>query len=310
MAPRSIAGRAVRDWTLVETVGGGGPIRDLAFELLSRAASRNRELREDHALQTEGLAPRLAIEERFSPQAITSALRQAVSSGRAVKNRQYPRRLHALNGAIGTRFALTNPEVVAEGTGGTRRCRRPPDDRQEGSGTSTTVQGGALGSENGPGWRLGEGVSAGRSLGRSTATATTLSGTVERNAHTPRTWPLDLVHCDLVVRMVSEVKVTGGGPYVAKGERTLPAAAAVWLTQEQLAAAGLRVPGAAGQTSSSGESARLDESKGPESKGEESKGKGKATQEQTEASRSGESSSTTAPAAPALAQELPLALSA
>ncbi|MFF3580834.1 hypothetical protein [Streptomyces mirabilis] len=310
MAPRSIAGRAVRDWTLVETVGGGGPVRDLAFELLSRAASRNRELREDLALQTEGLAPRLAIEERFSPQAITSALRQAVSSGWVVKNLQYPRRLHALNGAIGTRFALTNPEVVAEGTGaGTETFLLGGHQMtgQEGSGTSTSVQGGALGSENGAGWRLGEGVSAGRSLGRSAATATTLSGTVERNAHTPRTRPLYLVHCDLVVRMVSEVKVTGGGPYVAKGERTLPAAAAVWLTQEQLTAAGLRVPGAAGQTSSQEESARRGtESKGQESKGEESKGKGKATQEQTEAARSGESSSTTAPAAPALAQELPL----
>ncbi|MFJ1608769.1 hypothetical protein ACIOHS_36280 [Streptomyces sp. NPDC088253] len=281
MAPRSIAGRAVRDWTLVETVGGGGPIRDLAFELLSRAASRNRELREDLALQTEGLAPRLAIEERFSPQAITSALRQAVSSGWVVKNLQYPRRLRALNGAIGTRFALTHPEVVAQGTGaGTETFLLGGHQMtgQEGSGTSTTVQGGALGSENGPGWRLGEGLSAGRNLGRSAATATTLSGTVERNAHTPRTRPLYLVHCDLVVRMVGEVKVTGGGPYVAKGERTLPAAAAVWLTQEQLAAAGLRVPGAAGQTFSQGEPAR----------------------------RGAESSSTTAPAAPALAQELPL----
>lgn len=305
MAPRSVAGRAVRDWTLVETVGGGGPIRDLAFELLSKAAGRNRELREDLALQTEGLAPRLAIEERFSPQAITSALRQAVSSGWVVKNLRYPRRLRALDGAVGTRFALTNPEMVAEGTGaGTETFLLGGHQMtgQEGSATSTTVQGGALGSENSADWRLGEGLSAGRSEGRSAATATTLSGTVERNAHTPRTRPLYLVHCDLVVRMVSEVKVTGSGPYVAKGERTLPAAAAVWLTQEQLAAAGLRVPGAAGETSSHGESAR----RGAESKGAESKGREKAGQERTEASRSGESSRTTAPAAPALAQELPL----
>jgi hypothetical protein len=306
MAPRSITGRAVRDWTLVETVGGGGPIRDLAFDLLSKAAGRNRELREDLALQTEGLAPRLAIEERFSPQAITSALRQAVSSGWVVKNLRYPRRLRALDGAVGTRFALTNPEVVAEGTGaGTETFLLGGHQMtgQQGSATSTTVQGGALGSENGADWRLGEGLSAGRSLGRSAATATTLSGTVERNAHTPRTRPLYLVHCDLVVRMVSEVKVTGGGPYVAKGERTLPAAAAVWLTQEQLAAAGLRVPGAAGHTSSQGESARRD----AKSKGAESKGKEKTGQERTEASRSEESSSrTTAPTAPALAQELPL----
>jgi hypothetical protein len=42
--------------------------------------------------------------------------------------------------------------------------------------------------------------------------------------------------------MISEVKVTGGGPYVAKAERTVPAAAGVWLTREQLDAAGLRPP--------------------------------------------------------------------
>lgn len=302
MAPRSIAGRAVRDWTLVETLGDGGPIRDLAFQLLSQAAARNRELRADRALQTEGLAPRLAIEERFSPQAITSALRQAVSSGWVVKNLRYPRRLAALNGAVGTRLALTNPEVVAEGTGpGTETFLLGGHQAagQQGRSVSTAVQGGVLGSENGADWRLGEGLSAGRNLGESTATATTLSGTVERNAHTPRTRPLYLVHCDLVVRMVTEVEVTGGGPYVAKAERTLPAAAAVWLTQEQLAASGLRVPGSAA------ESSRTD--KQPGKKKEKEKEKEKAAPERAETSRSGESSSGSAPAAaPALAQELPL----
>ncbi|MGW3852611.1 hypothetical protein ACWD74_37005, partial [Streptomyces fagopyri] len=242
-APRSIAGRSVRDWTLVETLGDGGPVRDLAFQLLSRAAARGRESRADRALQTEGLAPRLAIEERFSPQAITSALRQAVSSGWVVKNLRHPRRLAALDGAVGTRFALVNPEVVAQGTGpGTETFVLGGHQvtGQEGRRTTTTVQGGLLGAENGTEWRIGEGVSAGRSLGASGSVATTLSGTVERNAHTPRSRPLYLVHCDLVVRMVGEVKVTGGGPYVAKGERTLPAAAALWLTAEQVRAAGLR----------------------------------------------------------------------
>nr|WP_168532547.1 hypothetical protein [Streptomyces sp. RPA4-2]QIY66806.1 hypothetical protein HEP85_41850 [Streptomyces sp. RPA4-2] len=248
MTPRSITGRAVRDWTLVETLGDGGPVRDLAFRLLSQAAARGREPRADHALRTEGLAPRLAIEERFSPQAITSALRQAVSSGWVVKNLRHPRRLAALDGAVGTRFALVNPEVVAQGTGpGTETFVLGGHQvtGQEGRGTTTSVQGGLLGAENGAGWRIGEGVSAGRSLSESGSVATTLSGSVERNAHTPRGRPLYLVHCDLVVRMVGEVKVTGGGPYVAKGERTLPAAAALWLTGEQVRAAGLRVPGGA-----------------------------------------------------------------
>lgn len=42
--------------------------------------------------------------------------------------------------------------------------------------------------------------------------------------------------------MVAEVKVTGGGPYVAGAARTLPGAAAVWLTAEQLRAAGVDLP--------------------------------------------------------------------
>lgn len=167
MTPRSITGRAVRDWTLVETLGDGGPVRDLAFRLLSQAAARGREPRADHALRTEGLAPRLAIEERFSPQAITSALRQAVSSGWVVKNLRHPRRLAALDGAVGTRFALVNPEVVAQGTGpGTETFVLGGHQvtGQEGRGTTTSVQGGLVGAENGAGWRIGEGVSAGRSL--------------------------------------------------------------------------------------------------------------------------------------------------
>ncbi|MFE2138480.1 hypothetical protein ACFW9X_35795, partial [Streptomyces sp. NPDC059466] len=201
--PRAGAGGARGDWTLVETLGDGGPVRDLAFELLSQAAARGRESRTDRALQTEGLAPRLAVEERFSPQAITSALRQAVSSGWVVKNLRHPRRLAALDGAVGTRFALVNPEVVAEGTGpGTETFVLGGHQvtGQEGRGTTTTVQGGLLGAENGAEWRIGEGVSAGRSLGGSGSVATTLSGSVERNAHTPRGRPLHLVHCDLVVR--------------------------------------------------------------------------------------------------------------
>ncbi|MFE1798227.1 hypothetical protein ACFW9L_18980 [Streptomyces sp. NPDC059517] len=246
MEPRAMASRRVRDWTLVETLGDGQPIRDLAFELLAGAAARNRTLREDKALATEGLAPRLAIEERFSPQAVTAALRQAVSSGWVVKNLRYPRRTAGLTGAVGTRFALANPKVVHRATGpGTESFVLGGHQAtgQESESTSTSVQAGAVGMQNGTEWRAGEGVSAGRTLSEGSSTASTLAGTVERNAHTSRTQPLYLVHCDLVVRMVAEVGVTGGGPYVSKSERTLPGAAAVWLTADQLRASKLRVPG-------------------------------------------------------------------
>ncbi|WP_246570347.1 hypothetical protein [Streptomyces tauricus] len=246
MEPRAMASRRVRDWTLVETLGDGQPIRDLAFELLAGAAARNRTLREDKALATEGLAPRLAIEERFSPQAVTAALRQAVSAGWVVKNLRYPRRTAGLTGAVGTRFALANPKVVHRATGpGTESFVLGGHQAtgQESESTSTSVQAGVVGMQNGADWRAGEGVSASRTLSEGSSTASTLAGTVERNAHTSRTQPLYLVHCDLVVRMVAEVGVTGGGPYVSKSERTLPGAAAVWLTTDQLRASKLRVPG-------------------------------------------------------------------
>ncbi|MFJ8111823.1 hypothetical protein [Streptomyces sp. NPDC096132] len=247
LAPRQLGGRrGVRDWTLVETVGDGQPVRDLAFELLARAAARNQEAREDRALQTEGLAPRLAIEERFGPQAVTAALRQAVSAGWVVQNLRYARRLAGLNGAVGTRFALTAPRVVHQGTGaGTETFVLGGHQvtGQEGTSHSASVQGGLTGAENGTEWRLAEGVAAGRALGSGDTTASTLAGTVERNAHTSRKSPLYLVQCDLVVRMVAEVAVNGGGPYVARGGRTVPAAVGVWLTERQLRAAGLKVPG-------------------------------------------------------------------
>ncbi|MHC3472991.1 hypothetical protein ACYF6T_30465 [Streptomyces sp. 7R007] len=236
---------AVRDWQLVETVGDAQPIRDLAFRLLSQAAARNKGVREDPALQTEGLAPRLAIEERFSPQAVTAALRQAASAGWVVKNLRYPRRLAALNGAVGTRLALANPRLVHEGAGpGTETFVLGGHQAggQQGHGTTSTWQFGATGSENGSEWRTGQGLSASRTSTVGDSTAAAVSGTVERNAHTPKKAPLYLVQCDLLVGMVAEVKVTGGGPYVAKESQTLPATAAVWLTAEQLRAAGVELP--------------------------------------------------------------------
>ncbi|MFI9566736.1 hypothetical protein [Streptomyces rishiriensis] len=251
LAPAQLGGGGLSDWTLVETVGDGAPVRDLAFDLLARAAARNRQdpegrPRRDRALETEGLAPRLAIEERFSPQAVTAALRQAVSAGWVVPGLRYARRSAGLNGAVGVRFALTSPRIVHQGAGAgaeTFVLGGHQVTGQEGRSGSTTVQGGLTGLENGSEWRLAEGVAAGRTLGAGDTAAHTLVGTVERNAHTSRKSALHLVQCDLVVRMVAEVKVTGGGPYVARGGRTAPAAVAVWLTADQVRAAGLTVPG-------------------------------------------------------------------
>ncbi|MFJ8489747.1 hypothetical protein ACIRBZ_15460 [Streptomyces sp. NPDC094038] len=239
LVPRPSVGQPLRDWQLVETVGDGQAVRDLAFQLLSRAAARNKGVREDPALATEGLAPRLAIEERFGPQAITASLRQAASSGWVVKNLRYPRRLAALNGAVGTRLTLTNPKFLHRGAGpGTETFVLGGHQAagQEGQGTTSTWQFGATGSENAAEWRLGQGLSGNRTTSQGDARTEALSGTVERNAHTPKKAPLYLVQCDLLVTMVAEVKVTGGGPYVATAARTLPAEAAVWLTEEQLPA--------------------------------------------------------------------------
>ncbi|MFD3788590.1 hypothetical protein [Streptomyces cyaneofuscatus] len=245
LAPTPTAGQLVRDWQLVETIGDGQPVRDLALALLSRAAARGEAGRQDPALATEGLAPRLAVEERFSPRAITASLRQAASSGWVVKNLRYPRRMAALNGAVGTRLALSSPQLVHEASGpGTETFILGGHQAggQQGEGTSTTVQAGATLVQNGPEWRVGEGLSASWSTSTGDTESATVSGTVERNAHTPKKAPLYLVRCDLLVTMVAEVKVTGGGPYVAGAARTLPGAAAVWLTAEQLRAAGVDLP--------------------------------------------------------------------
>ncbi|MGW9303080.1 hypothetical protein ACWHA3_19990 [Streptomyces cyaneofuscatus] len=245
LAPTPTAGQVVRDWQLVETIGDGQPVRDLALALLSRAAARGEAGRRDEALGAEGLAPRLAVEERFSPRAITASLRQAASSGWVVKNLRYPRRMAALNGAVGTRLALSSPQLMHEASGpGTETFILGGHQAggQQGEGTSSTVQAGATLVQNGPEWRVGEGLSASWSTSTGDTEAATVSGTVERNAHTPKKAPLYLVRCDLLVTMVAEVKVTGGGPHVAGAARTLPGAAAVWLTAEQLRAAGVDLP--------------------------------------------------------------------
>ncbi|MFF0968724.1 hypothetical protein ACWDQO_23705 [Streptomyces sp. NPDC003703] len=286
--------RTVRDWTLVETVGDGRQIRELAFDLLARAAGGDRPGRTDRALEAEGLAPRLAVEEGLSTRSLTAGLRQAVSSGWVVRDLRHPRRLAGLRGAVGTRMTLANPEVVAEGTGaGTETLHLGGHQAtgQEGHGVSTAVQGSLSGAYNPAGWRLGTGLSVARGRSRGTATATTLGGTVERNAHTPRSRPLHLVRCDLLVRMVAEAEAGLGGPHVATGELTLPGAAAVWLTTEQLRAAGLRPPGAPPEPSApptAGPSASPD---GPERPAPQP-----PAQAQTE------------PPMPELARELPLGL--
>ncbi|SCG02311.1 hypothetical protein GA0115255_117061, partial [Streptomyces sp. Ncost-T6T-2b] len=160
-------------------------------------------------------------------------------------NLRYPRRLAALNGAVGTRLALAAPQLVHEAAGpGTETFVLGGHQAggQQSSGTASTVQVGAAGVQNGAEWRVGEGLSGFRTTSAGDSEAATVSGTVERNAHTPKKAPLYLVRCDLLVTMVAEVKVTGGGPYVANAARTLPGAAAVWLTAEQLRAAGVELP--------------------------------------------------------------------
>ncbi|AZQ38535.1 hypothetical protein EJ357_37995 [Streptomyces cyaneochromogenes] len=236
LTPRPSVGELLTQWQLVESLDGE-PVRDLALQLLSRAAARDKGLREDPALATEGLAPRQAIEERFGERAIQGALRQAASAGWVVKNLTYPRRLAGLNGAVGTRISLANPKFLhlAQGPGTeTFVLGGHQSTGQKGKGTSHAFQYTVGGVETGPSWRAGQGLAVSHTSGRSNAEALTVAGTVERNAHTPKKGQLYLVQCDVLLNMVAEVKVTGGGPYVTKGVRTLPAAAAVWLTEAQL----------------------------------------------------------------------------
>ncbi|WP_244163019.1 hypothetical protein [Streptomyces bungoensis] len=306
LTPRPAVGRALRDWQLVETVGDGQPIRDLAFELLARAAARTKDGREDPALATEGLAPRLAVEERFSPQAITASLRQAASSGWVVKNLRHPRRLAALNGAVGTRLALTNPRFLHRGAGpGTETfvLGGHQSAGQQGQSTTSTVQVGATGSENGPQWRTGQGLAGYRTTGEGAAEASAVSGTVERNAHTPKKAPLYLVQCDLLVNMVAEVKVTGGGPCVTKAARTLPGAAAVWLTEAQLPAPIRRQLGLDAEPVAAPSAARG--GSGAESS-RAGAGRGTGRERDRATDPGGSSSSAPVRSGPSLARELPL----
>jgi hypothetical protein len=270
---RAITGETLPEWLLTESVGDGEELRRLAFDLLARAAARGgtarpdggpdsrsaggtdaREdragkdarrarkpngpgAREDRALETEGLAPRLAIEERLGPQAVHAALRQAAGPGWVVKDLRHPRRLAGLTGAVGTRVTLANPVLLHKAAGpGTETLALGGHQAagQRGRSTATTWQGGPSLTEDVGAGRTGQGFSASRTGAKSRATAAALSGTVERNAHTPKKAPLHLVVCDLVADMVAEVKVTGRGPYVASGSVTVPGGAAVWLTEAQL----------------------------------------------------------------------------
>ncbi|MFC5953017.1 hypothetical protein ACFP51_00475 [Streptomyces pratens] len=316
--PAPDGGTRVRDWKLVETVGDGRAIRDLAFRLLSRAATRGEPGRQDTALETEGLAPRLTIEEQFSPQAITSSLRQAVSAGRVVKNLRYARRLAALDGAVGTRFALLNPELIHKGAGpGTETFVLGGHQvtGQRGTDVTTGGQGGLTGLENGAEWRLAQSVSGGGSVSDTTTTASVLSGTVDRNAHTARKQPLYLVLCDLAVGMVAEVKATGGGPHVAAGRQVLPASVAVWLTESQLRDvlpdALPPAERAKNSTAADGSSAPQKKTKDPaqpEQETEQTKGKekGKQTETETETGTGTGTGNTTGPPAGRLPRNLPL----
>lgn len=244
-APR-VSGAQVREWSFVETVGDGRAVRDLAYRLLSQAAVRGARGRADNAFAAEGLAPRQAIEERLSPQAITSALRQGVGTGWVVDQLRYPRRISALNGAVGTRFALTRPRIVtvAQGPGTENMSLGGHQASGQRSRTVTHSFGyGGAGRERGDHWQLGEGLSANHTRQRRKAEGLTLSGTVERNSVLPRGRDLYLVQCDLLVRMVAEVSSGVFGTGVSAAEQTVPGTVGLWLSADQLAAAGLTVPG-------------------------------------------------------------------
>ncbi|MGW7278019.1 hypothetical protein ACWGIV_06845 [Streptomyces sp. NPDC054844] len=240
------AGRGLRDWDFVETVGDAKEIRDLAFMLLAQAARGGRTDKPgDTAFEAEGLAPRLAVEDRFGPQAVTAALRQGVGSGWVVAGLRHPRRLAALDGAVGTRFALTNPRVRHRSTGA--GMENMALGGHQGSGqrartTSRTYSGNARAMETGGGWSMWETPAYRNTKATTDADSATLSGTVERNAVAPRSRPLYLVQCDLAVSMVAEVAVNGRGPYTAARQRTIPGSVGLWLTGAQLEAAGLRDP--------------------------------------------------------------------
>ncbi|MCF2434604.1 hypothetical protein LV779_06995 [Streptomyces thinghirensis] len=138
---------------------------------------------------------------------------------------RHPRRLAALDGAVGTRFALTNPGY---GTGVPARAwrtwrsaatRAPDSGRGPRAGRTRATPGR---------WRRARAGRCGRppayrnTKASTDADSATLSGTVERNAVAPRSRPLYLVQCDLAVSMVAEVAVNGRGPYTAAGQRTIP----------------------------------------------------------------------------------------
>ncbi|MGW1617911.1 hypothetical protein [Streptomyces sp. NPDC002172] len=244
--------RQVRDWNFVETVGDGEQLRQLAFRLLALAARKgDRDKPGDTAYQAEGLAPRLALEERLGPESITAALRQATRTGWVVGDLRHARRTAALNGAVGTRLALTNPRVLH---------RRPEQNGAGGAGVENMVLGGhqasgqhasttskavtfnGTGSERGSGWTLAQSVSPAFGQATTTTDTSTTGGTIERNSVHPRSRPLYLVQCDLSAWMVAEVAVNGRGPYAMSQRLTVPGAVGLWLTEPQLRRAGLRTP--------------------------------------------------------------------
>ncbi|WP_189262968.1 hypothetical protein [Streptomyces fuscichromogenes] len=244
--------RQVRDWDFVETVGDGRQLQQLAFRLLALAARKgDRDKPGDTAYQAEGLAPRLALEERLGPESVTAALRQATRTGWVVGDLRHARRAAALNGAVGTRLALTGPRVLH---------RRPEQSGAGGAGVENMVLGGhqasgqhastkskavtfnGTGSERGSGWSLAQSVSPGFGQATTTTDTAATGGTIERNSVHPRSRPLYLVQCDLSAWMVAEVAVNGRGPYAMSQRLTVPGAVGLWLTEQQLRKAGLRTP--------------------------------------------------------------------
>lgn len=237
----------VRTWEYVESVGKGEHLTDLALSLLADAAPKDWNGKNDKAFEVPALAPKMAIDDHFSPEDIRSELREGTHAYRTLTGLRYPRRYRTLEGAVGDRFRLTlaSKEPLKEVVGVGIENMALGGHQAAGERSSTRTMNGSLGATGtaqGDDFRLRAAAAVTREVGRTTGKSVTTGATVERNAVLPRTHEsLFLVECDLTVTMVVEVKAGHGStPVVLAGDLKLPRQVALWLTEEQLKDAGLQ----------------------------------------------------------------------
>jgi trimeric autotransporter adhesin len=229
----------VTEWVYAENTGDWAEIQKLAHELLTKAAGG------DEALSVRGLDPAVWVEEKFSPRAIAAGLVQGTRTAWTVDDLQYSRRIHGLRGAVGTRFDLVNPKVLQATTGfGTENAVAGGHQASAGKGGGWSTVARLVGSaseESGRSPGVFETIVPGYSLSRASISSYGIGGTIERRSVTPRGQRLFLVQTDVEVAMTAEVAVgkTWGGPKVETGARRIPAARALWLTEDQARRFGL-----------------------------------------------------------------------